>query len=131
MPPLPSPIVLPGPRVKRSRASEADRALHTIWREHMDTSRRGDRQRWADRGRLLISCPDRPGIIAAVSRFLAEHRANIVDSDQHSTGSKANLFFMRVEFDVHELAAHLLELEVDFGEIALRFAMELRMALAS
>ena len=35
--------------------------------------------------RLLISCPDRPGIVAAVSRFLFEAGANIVRSDQYST----------------------------------------------
>ena len=38
-----------------------------------------------DTARLLISCPDRPGIVAAVSRFLFERGANIVRSDQFST----------------------------------------------
>jgi len=33
---------------------------------------------------LLISCPDKPGIVAAVSRFLFEAGANIVRSDQYS-----------------------------------------------
>jgi formyltetrahydrofolate deformylase len=32
--------------------------------------------------RLVITCPDRPGIVSAVSRFLFEHGANIVRSDQ-------------------------------------------------
>jgi formyltetrahydrofolate deformylase len=48
--------------------------------------------------RLLISCPDRPGIVAAVSGFLFEHGANIVSSDQHSTDPEDGLFFMRMEF---------------------------------
>jgi formyltetrahydrofolate deformylase len=49
-------------------------------------------------GRLLISCRDRPGIVAAVSRFLYEQGANIVHSDQHSTDPVEGHFFMRMEF---------------------------------
>jgi formyltetrahydrofolate deformylase len=48
--------------------------------------------------RLLISCPDRPGIVAAVSRFLHESGANIVSSAQHSTDPQGGRFFMRMEF---------------------------------
>ena len=35
-----------------------------------------------DVGRLLISCPDQPGIVAAVSDFLFVNDANIIHSDQ-------------------------------------------------
>jgi formyltetrahydrofolate deformylase len=50
--------------------------------------------------RLLISCPDRPGIVAAVAGLLAERGANIVALDQHSTGGAGGgEFFMRLEFD--------------------------------
>ena len=48
--------------------------------------------------RLLISCPDRPGIVAGVSRFLYEAGANIVRSDQYSTDPSGGTFFMRMEF---------------------------------
>ena len=48
--------------------------------------------------RLLISCPDRPGIVAAVSRFLFEAGGNIVRSDQYSTDPEGGVFFMRIEF---------------------------------
>ncbi len=48
--------------------------------------------------RLLISCPDRPGIVAAVSRFLFEAGANIVRSDQYSTDPQGGTFFLRTEF---------------------------------
>ena len=48
--------------------------------------------------RLLVSCPDRPGIVAAVSGFLAENGANIVHADQHTTHADRR-FFLRVEFD--------------------------------
>lgn len=52
--------------------------------------------------RLLVSCDDRPGIVAAVSGFLAGSGANIVASDQHSTADSAadRRFFMRTEFNL-------------------------------
>jgi formyltetrahydrofolate deformylase len=48
--------------------------------------------------RLLIGCPDRPGIVAAVSGFLFEQGANIVSSNQYSTGPSGGRFFLRTEF---------------------------------
>jgi formyltetrahydrofolate deformylase len=48
--------------------------------------------------RLLISCPDRPGIVAAASQFLFEAGANIMRSDQYSTDPEGGAFFMRIEF---------------------------------
>ncbi len=47
--------------------------------------------------RLLLACPDRPGLIAAVSGFLADAGLNIVDADQHSSGE--GRFFMRMAFE--------------------------------
>jgi formyltetrahydrofolate deformylase len=47
--------------------------------------------------RLLLACPDRPGLIAAVSGFLADAGLNIVDADQHS--SHEGRFFMRMAFE--------------------------------
>lgn len=47
--------------------------------------------------RLLLACPDQPGLIAAVSGFLADAGRNIVDADQHS--SNEGRFFMRMEFE--------------------------------
>jgi len=47
--------------------------------------------------RLLLACPDRPGLIAAVSGFLAEAGLNILDADQHSSGE--GRFFMRMVFE--------------------------------
>jgi formyltetrahydrofolate deformylase len=46
--------------------------------------------------RLLIACPDRPGIVAAVSGFLARAGLNITDADQHSSRDR---LFMRMVFD--------------------------------
>jgi len=58
----------------------------------------GSSQGAAHTARLLISCPDGPGIVAAVSRFLFERGANIVSSDQHSTDPEHGTFFMRTAF---------------------------------
>jgi len=48
--------------------------------------------------RLVIACPDRPGIVAAVSGFLFERGANIVSSHQYSTDPTGGRFFLRTEF---------------------------------
>ncbi len=52
---------------------------------------------------LLISCPDQPGIVSAVSSFIGNHNGNIVYLDQH-VDSRAGLFFMRIEWETENLA---------------------------
>jgi formyltetrahydrofolate deformylase len=75
--------------------------------------------------RLLLACPDRPGLIARVSGFLAEAGLNIVDADQHSTAE--GRFFMRMVFDA--AAEGRKELERRFeAEVAAPFEMEYRFA---
>ena len=46
---------------------------------------------------------DRPGIVAALSRFLSDRGANIVQSDQHTTDPEGGSFFMRTEFNLDGL----------------------------
>lgn len=84
-----------------------------------------------DRGRMLISCPDKPGIVAAVSRFLSEQQANIVQSDQYSMDPEGGMFFMRIEFDLPNLEEKLPQLERDFAPTAEQFQMNYRFALAA
>jgi formyltetrahydrofolate deformylase len=82
-----------------------------------------------DRARLLIDCPDGPGIVAAVSGFLAARGANIVESDQHSTmrTSPPGHFFMRMAFELPDLGARIDGLRAEFdAEVAARFSMEWR-----
>jgi formyltetrahydrofolate deformylase len=67
--------------------------------------------------RLLISCPDRRGIVAAVSQFLFSHGANIIASDQHSTDPEGGRFFMRQEFHLEGLDLTKSQFERAFGEI--------------
>lgn len=82
--------------------------------------------------RLLITCPDRPGIVAAVSGFLFEHGANITDLDQHSTDPEGGLFFMRLEFQTPHLDVSREILEKAFAErVAARFEMNWRIAYAA
>ena len=72
--------------------------------------------------RLLLACPDQPGLIARVSGFLAESGLNIVDVDQHS--SAEGRFFMRMVFD-HVPDAEREALELRFArEIGGPFAMD-------
>jgi len=85
----------------------------------------------AYRGRILISCPDRPGIVAAVSQFLFERGATIIESDQHSTDPTGGLFFMRVEFDLPDLDERGAEVEREFAGVADRFSMDWRLAYAN
>jgi formyltetrahydrofolate deformylase len=65
--------------------------------------------------RLLVSCPDRHGIVAAVSGFLSENDANILSSDQHSTDPEGGTFFMRMEFRLEDLPERRADLERAFG----------------
>jgi formyltetrahydrofolate deformylase len=74
--------------------------------------------------RLLISCPDRPGIVAAVSRFLFERGANLTHSDQHTTDPEGGSFFLRMEFALPDLDRNREALERDFAEMAAPFSME-------
>jgi formyltetrahydrofolate deformylase len=76
-------------------------------------------------GRLLVSCPDRPGIIAAVSRFLYDHGANITESDQYSTDPEGGAFFLRTVFHRAGLSAMRLDLERRFAaEVGVPFGMQ-------
>jgi formyltetrahydrofolate deformylase len=79
--------------------------------------------------RLLLACPDRPGLIARVSGFLADSGLNIVDVDQHSTDE--GRFFMRMVFDSVAEGEHA-DLERRFSEeVAAPFDMEHHFALSS
>src|SRR5918994_5220521 len=75
--------------------------------------------------RLLISCPDRHGIVAAVSGFLAERDANIVSSAQYSTDPEGGAFFMRMAFAIRGIDDDFAKA---FGEqVAEPFAMDWRL----
>ena len=75
---------------------------------------------------LLVSCPDRRGIVAALAQVLAGHGANILDANQH-TDVHAGQFFQRIRFDVSELLTDRGTLERAIDEVAMRFDMKTRL----
>jgi formyltetrahydrofolate deformylase len=85
-----------------------------------------------DVGRLLLRCGDRPGLVAAVSAFLADAGANIVSLDQHSTEQSGGTFFQRTIFHLPGLTAARDALERDFGDrVAAPFEMDFRLTEAA
>ena len=68
-------------------------------------------------GILSLSCPDRPGLVHAVSGYLVEVNANIVESHQFEDTLERR-FFMRTRFDLLNDAFDLAAVRAGFGEIA-------------
>jgi formyltetrahydrofolate deformylase len=82
--------------------------------------------------RLRITCPDRPGIVAAVTNFLYSHNVNITALDQHSTHAEGGVFFMRLEFQTPYLDLTRDALEEAFRNVvAQRFDMDWRISYAA
>ena len=48
---------------------------------------------------LLVSCPDRKGLVAGISNFIYHHNGNIIHADQH-TDAEQNIFLQRVEWEL-------------------------------
>lgn len=76
---------------------------------------------------LLVCCPDRKGLVAALAQVLYGHGANILDADQH-TDPVAGQFFQRIRFDMSELHTDRRSLETAVSEVADRFSMSWRIA---
>jgi formyltetrahydrofolate deformylase len=71
---------------------------------------------------LLITCPDQKGLVAAISGFLAQHDANIVDFREHVSPDGQG-FFARVVFELSGLAIARDEVGPAFAPLARRFDM--------
>jgi formyltetrahydrofolate deformylase len=74
---------------------------------------------------LALSCPDRVGIVARVSGFIAEHQGWILESSHHAD-EESNRYFMRIEIRADSLPFQLDELCVRFEPIAQEFEMDWR-----
>jgi formyltetrahydrofolate deformylase len=75
---------------------------------------------------LTLSCPDKPGIVYAVSSFLVQHSGNILASQQYGQQegeSPGGRFFMRVHFTVPPPGVPLATLERDFSWVGEAFHM--------
>lgn len=77
-----------------------------------------------DTATLLITCPDRTGIVAAVSTFIDEHGGNIIHAEQH-TDTEESIFFQRVEFGVAGFDLARQEIEPAMAPIVAEYDMEL------
>ncbi|MBS2968412.1 formyltetrahydrofolate deformylase [Metabacillus sp. KIGAM252] len=80
--------------------------------------------KYENRGRILLKCADRPGIVAAVSKFLFGHNANIIESSQYSSDPEGGTFFLRIEFECPDLAEKLSTMNTYFKPIGSDFQME-------
>lgn len=81
----------------------------------------------AHRYTLTISCPDRSGIIAAVTGFIARHGGFIVEASYH-TEQEAQRFFMRQEIRADSLPFDAATLREKFKPLAEKFAMNWQLA---
>jgi len=69
---------------------------------------------------LLISCPDRKGILAEITGFIANNNGNIIHADQHIDFQKG-IFFMRIEWELEGFLLKKEEIEKAFKPIAEKF----------
>jgi formyltetrahydrofolate deformylase len=76
---------------------------------------------------LLVSCPDRKGVVASIADFIFQHNGNILFADEHGD-AESNLFLTRVEFDPAEFDFDLAEFPERFAPIARDFQMDWRLA---
>ena len=80
---------------------------------------------------LTLSCPDRTGIVYAVSGFLLDHDCTLVESQQFVHRDKG-MFFMRIQFESSDATdLDIGALQAEFTDIASRFAMTWRLVDAS
>jgi len=78
---------------------------------------------------LLISCPDRKGLVAAIAEFLYSHDANILHADQHQD-AESGVFLMRVEWDLDGFALDEAAFHDQFAPLAARLDMRWRLAFS-
>ena len=84
---------------------------------------RDRRRHVADTFVLTLKCPDRIGIVAAVSTFLAEQGGWITEAHHHSD-DRDGIFFMRQEMRADSIPSSIEEFRERFAPIAERFNME-------
>ncbi|GAB5490321.1 MAG: formyltetrahydrofolate deformylase [Phototrophicaceae bacterium] len=71
---------------------------------------------------LLISCPDQSGLVASITDFIYTYEGNILHLDQH-VDIEANVFFMRVEWDLTDFKIDREAIATSFQPIADKFSM--------
>jgi formyltetrahydrofolate deformylase len=76
---------------------------------------------------LLISCPDRKGIVAGIADFIFQHQGNILHADEHAD-EESGLFLTRVEFDPADFDFDVSSFRERFASVAAKFNMTWRLA---
>lgn len=71
---------------------------------------------------LLVTCPDKKGIVAAIANFLMQHNGNILHADQHQDAENG-LFLMRVEWSLDDFDLNAEQFEAAFSPTATAFNM--------
>lgn len=78
---------------------------------------------------LLLSCPDRKGVVASIAGFIFQHGGSILHADEHGD-YESNTFLMRVEFDPADLDLPLSDFAWHFAKIANDFGLQWKLALS-
>ena len=77
--------------------------------------------------KLLLYCPDKPGILAEVTDFITVNKGNIIYLDQH-VGHVENIFFMRIEWELQDFLIPQEKIEDYFATLyAQKYAMSFRL----
>ena len=108
---------------------ETDYRVRSAGRRTLDGGHRPGAGR-PEIGRLPITCPDQPGMVAAVSGFPLSNGANIAEPQRQSTDPPGSIFFLRIRFHLAVLAECFDGLAAGSGELAGRFPMRRQMTMA-
>jgi formyltetrahydrofolate deformylase len=81
-------------------------------------------------GILLLQCPDRKGVVAAVSTFIYERGGNIVHADEHQDPD-LKIYVLRLEWDLADFTMPLDDFAAQFASVARAFEMVWRVARSS
>jgi len=76
---------------------------------------------------LLVTFPDRKGVVAGIAEFIYRHNGNILHADEHGDG-ETNLFLMRVEWDLAGFDMEISDFARSFAPLAEKFEMTWRLA---
>jgi formyltetrahydrofolate deformylase len=76
---------------------------------------------------LLVSCPDRKGIVASIADFIFQHNGDILHADEHAD-EESGLFLTRVEFDPADFDVDVSDFGTHFAGIAAKFEMTWHLA---
>jgi formyltetrahydrofolate deformylase len=80
--------------------------------------------------RLLIHCPDKPGLVHDVTGFISAHQGNIIDLQQHIDPGE-NAFFMRIEWSINDFTLERPEIGPRLGALVRRHEMSWKLSFSS